>query len=30
MFKSKLGLDYNKIEKARGLAKNIAFDVKIL
>ena len=28
MFKSKLGLDYNKIEKARGLAKNIAFDVQ--
>ena len=28
MFKSKLGLDYNQIEKARGLAKNIAFDVQ--
>lgn len=28
MFKSKLGLDYNKIDKARGLAKNIAHDVQ--
>ncbi|MGL4672341.1 lysine 5,6-aminomutase subunit alpha [Cetobacterium sp.] len=28
MFKSKLGLDFNKVQKARGLAKDIAMDVQ--
>ncbi|MGL4510722.1 lysine 5,6-aminomutase subunit alpha [Cetobacterium sp.] len=28
MFKSKLGLDFNKVDKARGLAKDIAVDVQ--
>ena len=28
MFKSKLGLDFNKVESARNLAKNIATDVQ--
>lgn len=28
MFKSKLGLDFNKVDRARGLAKDIAIDVQ--